>query len=354
MPTTTLFISYSRQDEPVVTRLRGDLRHAGAVIWIDHEQLAPGTPNWQRAIRDGIEAAQVVVYVGSPEAADSQYVLAEVGLARSTGRRIVPFWARGDNWHKCAPLELALTQFADGRGDRYEQGLHELLAGLGLAAAAPPIAASPLPQTLPTQLPPVEAAHPAAAPALAPSRSPASSAYRDPSVSAPVHPSALGTAPTATPSHGWRMPILIACLLLLVAGSGAALYAATHAGTPAATVTFFAAPGGQPGDTTSAKVVAHGLSTPSSGYEYDVWLIDSSTEQVTALGSLAGTSTTYTLTYTPPAILPGQGDRMEITLEHDNDVVPVGRIVLSGNFPLKTFVHGSLTGTTTTYTLTSH
>jgi hypothetical protein len=91
MAVMTLFISYSRTDETTVVRLREDLRQAGAVIWIDHEQLAPGTTNWQLAIRDGIEVAQTIVYVGSPDAARSQYVLAEVGLARSKGRRILPF-----------------------------------------------------------------------------------------------------------------------------------------------------------------------------------------------------------------------------------------------------------------------
>jgi formylglycine-generating enzyme required for sulfatase activity len=138
MAAVTLFMSYSRRDDDLVTRLRSDLGQAGAVIWIDDEQLTPGTGNWQLAIRDGIEAAETVVYIGSPDAARSQFVLAEVGLARSKGRRILPFWARGDNWHDCAPLELALTQYADGRGERYEQGLRELLATLSLAGDAPP------------------------------------------------------------------------------------------------------------------------------------------------------------------------------------------------------------------------
>jgi hypothetical protein len=51
MATVTLFISYSRQDEPVVNRLREDLRQAGGVIWIDREQLPPGAPDWEEGIR---------------------------------------------------------------------------------------------------------------------------------------------------------------------------------------------------------------------------------------------------------------------------------------------------------------
>jgi formylglycine-generating enzyme required for sulfatase activity len=157
MPTMTLFISYSRQDEPILARLRADLSRAGAVIWIDHEQVTPGTPNWQLAIREGIEAAQAVVYLASPEAARSAYVLDEVSLARAKGRRVVPFWVRGEQWHDCAPLGFGMTQFADGRGERYAGGLRELLVALGLTADAtatpftPPMVSTGMPLDARTQ-----------------------------------------------------------------------------------------------------------------------------------------------------------------------------------------------------------
>lgn len=47
MPSSVrLFISYSHEDAAFVALLKTDLEKAGAIIWIDHDKLPPGTPNW--------------------------------------------------------------------------------------------------------------------------------------------------------------------------------------------------------------------------------------------------------------------------------------------------------------------
>ena len=139
---TNLFISYSHDDVDIVERLKRDLTAAGATIWIDHEQLQPGAPDWEEAIRAGIQRAGFVIFIASPTARASQYVRDEIGLARAKGRRVIPFWARGDEWHDCIPLGWGMTQHADGRDARYPTGLAELLRALGLH---PPVSASWLP-----------------------------------------------------------------------------------------------------------------------------------------------------------------------------------------------------------------
>jgi hypothetical protein len=128
----TIFISYSRQDEPVVNRLRVDLSQAGAVLWIDHDRLTPGTPNWEEAVRQGIARARAVVYVASPNARKSPYVHDEITIARNQQKTVYPFWAAGTDWHDCVPLGWGTTQYVDGRDSRYAEGLRELLAALGL------------------------------------------------------------------------------------------------------------------------------------------------------------------------------------------------------------------------------
>jgi hypothetical protein len=60
----------------------------------------------------------------------------EINLARAKGRRVIPFWARGDEWHDCIPLGWGMTQHADGRGEHYPAGLAALLSALGLRGAA--------------------------------------------------------------------------------------------------------------------------------------------------------------------------------------------------------------------------
>ncbi|HEU0027887.1 MAG TPA: toll/interleukin-1 receptor domain-containing protein, partial [Ktedonobacterales bacterium] len=95
MANVTVFISYSRKDIEFAKRLKEDLRSSGAKIWFDHESLKPGEPDWEKAIRRGIEAATAVVYIGSPDAAQSVNVGAEVKIATDENRRIIPIWARG-------------------------------------------------------------------------------------------------------------------------------------------------------------------------------------------------------------------------------------------------------------------
>lgn len=149
-----VFISYARVDGEFVERLKRDLRESGATIWIDHESLPVGHPDWQAAIRRGIAAASGFIYVGSPHAADSKNVGAEVQIAEEDERagaslNIIPLWARGDQWSKCAPFELMRANYLDARGGKYPASLGSLLLLLGLTA--PPAAAGqavPLSATL--------------------------------------------------------------------------------------------------------------------------------------------------------------------------------------------------------------
>jgi dipeptidyl aminopeptidase/acylaminoacyl peptidase len=144
---THLFISYSHDDADVVERLKRDLTAAGALIWIDHEQLQPGAPDWEEAIRTGIQRAAFVIYIASPTARASQFVRDEINLARAKGRRVIPFWARGEEWHDCIPLGWGMTQHADGRDERYPSGLNDLLRALSLSPTASPQQSPSLPQS---------------------------------------------------------------------------------------------------------------------------------------------------------------------------------------------------------------
>ncbi|HEX9038758.1 MAG TPA: SUMF1/EgtB/PvdO family nonheme iron enzyme [Ktedonobacterales bacterium] len=132
-----VFISYSTTDADLVQRLKDSLARAGVDVWLDHEQLTPGAPNWQRAIRDGIAQASHVIYVASETAAESSYVYDEISLARGKGKPVIPFWARGTEWHDCIPLGWGLTQYVDGRGASFDAGFSMLLASLGITVVAP-------------------------------------------------------------------------------------------------------------------------------------------------------------------------------------------------------------------------
>ncbi|MCS7072497.1 MAG: toll/interleukin-1 receptor domain-containing protein, partial [Anaerolinea sp.] len=126
-----LFISYARKDSAFVERLRADLTARGIRYWIDRENLKPGTPQWERAIRAAIKDSRGVLWIVSPAAYESEFVDSEIAVAEMEKRTIYPIWADGDNWIACVPLGRHRIQYADMRGDAYSDGLKMLLEALG-------------------------------------------------------------------------------------------------------------------------------------------------------------------------------------------------------------------------------
>ena len=106
----TVFISYSNTNALIAQQLRQRLGSAGIFVWIDHERLTPGTPDWEEAIRKGIQASDALVYLASPRARESSYVKSELLLAQRYGRRILPLWIQGTHWIDAAPLFIGATQ----------------------------------------------------------------------------------------------------------------------------------------------------------------------------------------------------------------------------------------------------
>ena len=62
MATTSVFISYVRENSDVVDRLADELRACGIKVWIDRDDIAPGQ-YWKDAIS---EAIQKGAYFTSP------------------------------------------------------------------------------------------------------------------------------------------------------------------------------------------------------------------------------------------------------------------------------------------------
>lgn len=108
----TVFISYSRQDGEFVARLQADLQARGIHIWIDHQGIKPGTPDWEEALRRAIRKATAVVLVASPESRQSRYVKDELRVAAMYQRPVYPIWAAGSEWMEAIPLGL------DGRDNK--------------------------------------------------------------------------------------------------------------------------------------------------------------------------------------------------------------------------------------------
>jgi hypothetical protein len=100
------------------------------------------------------------------------------------------------------------------------------------------------------------------------------------------------------------------------------------------------------GTTNALKVTATGLPNPPEGSRYDVWLVNTLSEEILPLGSLSKSDpTTFALSYpndgsqSQATNLIGAGNKIEITQEQGRVTVPVGKIMLSATFPPQAFVH---------------
>jgi TIR domain len=125
-----VFISYSRADSDFAARLIRDLEARGIGVWIDVDGLQPGTPNWEISIRAAISQAFALIFVASPNSAQSGPVHGELSIAGDTNKTILPVWATGDHWSSCAPFDMMRAQYIDLRADHYAANLDPLIAAI--------------------------------------------------------------------------------------------------------------------------------------------------------------------------------------------------------------------------------
>lgn len=272
MPTSMrLFISYSHEDADFVARLKADLQKAGADIWIDHERLQPGTPDWEAAVREGIAQASAIIYVASPSGASSRFVRDELGLARGKGRRVIPLWVRGEEWHDAAPLGWGSTQYIDARSFRYASALDELLRTLGLVAPAPPapVVQPVRPPTVSSPETPAPSDQRPALPPVTPPATPRPSAI--PSHTTPIHRPATHTRRP----RRWRLIVTSVLVIAVVAATTLTILSKINA-VPSSTVRWKTSTGNH---VNSSPTVANGEVYVGS-WDFNVYALDASTGAV--------------------------------------------------------------------------
>ncbi len=133
-----IFLSYSRRDSELVTRLKTDLMSQDIHVWIDREGIQPGTSDWEEALRMAIRAARAVLYIASPNARSSRYVKDELEIAKMYRRPVYPIWIAGTQWMEAVPIGWGRTQYIDARESRYETAISELVEILNKTSSTPP------------------------------------------------------------------------------------------------------------------------------------------------------------------------------------------------------------------------
>ena len=85
----TIFVSYAREDLPLVRRLVNALKERGHEVWVDLEGIPPSAP-WRAEIHAAITGADAFVAVVSSSFLASTVCAEELAYAVSSSKRLVP------------------------------------------------------------------------------------------------------------------------------------------------------------------------------------------------------------------------------------------------------------------------
>lgn len=122
------FVSYSRADTVLQQKIVAELRGRGVNVWVDTENLVPGSPAWEREIERSIRGASGIIVLLSPDSNDSQWVRREISFTEEHDKPIFPVHIRGDE-NDSIPLRLSSHQRVDLRRN-FSQGLDQLADAL--------------------------------------------------------------------------------------------------------------------------------------------------------------------------------------------------------------------------------
>lgn len=117
-PGRRLFASYAREDERVVRQLVKLIGVSGAFVFLDQEQIPPGS-DWQLALNEGIVQTDALIVFWSRNAVGSEWVRREWEFALRLGKVVIPVRLDASD----LPSELNRLQAIDLRVETDVHGL---------------------------------------------------------------------------------------------------------------------------------------------------------------------------------------------------------------------------------------
>ncbi len=106
-----IFLSYSRDEVSISSRLQEKLKDAGFNVWMDKSELEIGD-NWRQKIVEAIRLSQAIVIALSPSAKSSPYVTEEIDLALKASVPLFPIIIHGRS-DTAVPDSLKHLQYDD-------------------------------------------------------------------------------------------------------------------------------------------------------------------------------------------------------------------------------------------------
>jgi WD40 repeat protein len=119
---TQVFISYANADRTTMEKIRRSLRRESITVWTNKTDIQTGEA-FEEAIKRGIEQADNVVYLLSPDSVNSDYCQRELDLAVSLNKRIIPVLVRLTEQEQ-VPIVLRSTQYIDLSDNVEEEDYH--------------------------------------------------------------------------------------------------------------------------------------------------------------------------------------------------------------------------------------
>jgi hypothetical protein len=120
------FFSYSRFDSEFVLRLTKDLREAGANVWLDQLDIAPGS-RWDKEIERALNDASCMLAILSQKSIDSVNVMDEISYALEENKKVIPILLNKIE----PPFRLRRLQHIDFTTS-YDKGFLQLINALNL------------------------------------------------------------------------------------------------------------------------------------------------------------------------------------------------------------------------------
>ena len=200
-----VFISYSNKDKAVADAICSRLENEGVRCWYAPRDIAPGA-DWAASIIDSIEETRILVLVFTDFSNASRQVLREVNNAVRTGAVIVPFRLTNSAPSGGMRYYLSAVHWLDAMNGPLEDSITQLSAVVHSILGGTP---APAPA-------------PSAAGTAAPS-APAPAASVPAAQSAP-EPSGPATQSVPPQKPKWLLPVCIAALLVVLAGTAFAIF----------------------------------------------------------------------------------------------------------------------------------
>ena len=127
-----VFLSHNSKEKPLVRKLKRRLKAAGLAVWLDEDDLKPGT-SWLDSLETGIRSvASVAVLVGRDGLGpwEDQEMKVALALAVRKSRPIIPVLLPGAPRKPALPAFLGVRSWVDLRRGFSDKGIMKLVWGI--------------------------------------------------------------------------------------------------------------------------------------------------------------------------------------------------------------------------------